>query len=264
MALSSAVKVDEELLEEQPVKKQRTASTAPRLQNYTDVNFTTWSTRVKGKNAYNSPVIYINSNRSSHFSLHHRDDPRSTIPFKIDLAPTNGAAVPSFLSGGEQLRATEGLDLQLTLCESQVKFVAQLDAWVLQQALTFSSEWFGKLFTQAELEAMYTPCLRQDPDHRYKPGLKSKMILVGGSELLTKVIYMKGGVRIATGSGWDFVKPLLGTSNWRGYEARAALDVTSIWIVGKKFGLRTTFSDLLIWETEASSSVADFPELNDY
>lgn len=241
-----------------PVKKAKTVPC------YNDVDMGTWTTKVKGKNSFGSPTVLIfGQDGPPRMALSRRDEPRGMFPFKLDLEPANGAQVPSFLSGKpDPNKATEGLDLQITLTQDQIAFLEKVDAWAQQQALSNSKEWFGRAYSEAEIASMYIPCLKRDKEERYPPKLKSKFILSGVPAYLTKVIYMASDNTRKTGAGWDFVKPLLGANCWRGNEVRAVIEFRRVWVVGKKFGLGGNYTDLVVVEKENGPTDVDFPELD--
>lgn len=233
-----------------------------KVSSYKETDVSDWTTRMKGKNSFGSPIVNVScSTGFPRFALHPREDSRSTIPFKLDLEPVNGGLLPAFLSGGV-VKTSEGLDLQITLSSQLAEFVEKMDVWMLKEAFTNSKEWFGRQYSEVELASMYTPCLKKDNEGRYPPKMKSKITLAGQTEYLTQVIAKRDSMQLE-GAGWDFVKPLLGPSQWRGNEIRAVLLVRSVWIVGKKFGLRTNFTNLLVAEKEHVSFEADFPELDE-
>jgi len=231
---------------------------------YRDVNLGGWTTKVKGKNNYGSPTILIfGEDGAPRMALFHREEPRCIFPFKLDLEPANGAQVPSFLSGKpDPNKTTEGLDIQITLTPEQAAFLGRVDEWAQQQAVLNSKEWFGRSYTATEIAAMYTPALKKDKEERYPPKLKSKIVLSGVSDYLTKVIYIASDGTRRTGAGWDFVKPLLGSNCWRGNEVRAVVEFRRVWVVGKKFGLIGNYTDLVVVEKEKGPSDVDFPELD--
>jgi hypothetical protein len=231
---------------------------------YTDVNMSHWTTKVKGKNSFGSPtVIIFGEDGPPRMALSHRDEPRGIFPFKLDLEPANGAQVPSFLSGKpDPNKTTEGLDMQISLTPNQIAFLEKVDAWAQEQAVANSKEWFGRSYSAAEIAAMYTPCLKKDKEERYPPKFKSKILLSGVPAYLTKVIYMAADNTRRSGAGWDFVKPLLGASCWRGSEVRAVVEFRRVWVVGKKFGLGSNYTDLIVVEKEKGPTDVDFPELD--
>ena len=231
---------------------------------YNDVDLGHWTTKVKGKNSFGSPTVLIfGEDGPPRMALSRRDEPRGMFPFKLDLEPANGAQVPSFLSGKpDPSKMTEGLDMQITLTVDQNAFLERVDAWAQEQALLNSKDWFGRAYTAQEIAAMYSPCLKKDKDERYPPKLKSKIILSGVPAFLTRVIFIAADGTRKTGAGWDFVKPLLGASCWRGNEVRAVIEFRRVWVVGKKFGLGGNYTDLVVVEKEKGPTDVDFPELD--
>lgn len=230
---------------------------------YSDVDLGTWTTKVKGKNTFGSPtVLIIGEDGAPRMALFRRDEPRGMFPFKLDLEPANGAQMPAFLSGKPTDKTTEGLDLQITLTQDQIDFLGKVDDWAQQQALANSKDWFGKVHTEAEIAAMYTPCLKRDKEDRYPPKFKSKLILAGFPTYFTKVIHIASDNTKKVGAGWDFVKPLLGANAWRGNEVRAVIEFRRVWVVGKKFGIGGAYTDLVVVEKEKGATDVDFPELD--
>jgi hypothetical protein len=247
-----------------PTKKACLSDKIKKLPAYCDVDMSLWTTRVKGKNSFGSPIVLIfGAEGAPRMALYRKDEPRGFFPFKLDLEPANGGVPPSFLSGkADMSKASEGLDLQITLSTDQIAFLDRVDAWAQTQAMANSKEWFGRVYSEVDIAAMYTPCLKRDKEDRYPAKLKAKFILSGSIEnFFTKVIYMKADGGKMRGVGWDFVKPLLGSNHWRGNENRAVIEIRSVWIVGKKFGLRMNYTDLLVMEKAPGSSDVDFPEL---
>ncbi len=232
---------------------------------YRDADLSSWTTRFKGKNKHGSANVNVFSPTGPpKVALFHADDPRCEIPFKVDVEPGEGRPVPSFLSGAPpDPTRSEGLELVITVTEEQAAFLERVDDWALREAEAHSKEWFGKQLTRAELQPLYSTCVRRDPENRYAPKFRSKMTLSGKGDFLTKVVFMHADGRQSKGAGWSFVRPLLLDSGdlWRGYGARAVLEVRSVWTVGRKFGLRTTFSNLLVKEKERGATDVDFPEL---
>ena len=205
---------------------------------YSDVDLASWSTQVKGRNQFGSPTVLIASHgQAPRVALSRRDEPRGVIPFKVDL--------------------DKAPDVLITLTEDQVAFLERVDEWAVQEALAHSEEWFGRAYSEEELRAMYVSCLRKH--ERYAAKLRAKLILTG--PYATRVTYVgQDGARRA-GSGLDFVKSLLGPDDWRGHEARGCLQLRRIWMVGPRFGLSASYTDLVVVEKERpAAAVADFPE----
>lgn len=259
MATSSAMKrVVEDSAEGAMPKRAKTLSC------YRDLDVNTWITKVKGKNKHGSPLIMIFAEDGAPtFALSHKDEPRCVFPFRLDLEPANGAQIPSFLSGNaDPNKMVEGLDLQITLTPEQISFVDKIDTWAKQQGLLNSKEWFNREYNEAEIAAMYSPALKKDKEEKYTPKLKAKFLLSGMEDLLTKVTYIRADKSKVTGAGWGFVKPLLGSDNWRGNEVRAVVDCRRMWVVGKKFGINIQFKYLVVVEKEKRATDVDFPELD--
>jgi hypothetical protein len=245
--------------------KRATTINKKQLVGFYETDLSTWVTRVKGKNAHGSPTILIwGAEGAPRLALYHKDEARNIFPFKLDLEPSNGGAIPSFLSGKpDPSKVSEGLDMQISLSDSQLTFLDKMDQWAVGQAVANSKDWFGRSYSEADISGMYTPCVKRDKDDKYPPKLKAKILLSGSIEnFFTKVIFIKNDSSKTSGAGWTFVKPLLGVNQWRGNEVRAVIEIRSIWIVGKKFGLRITYTDLLIVEKSHGSADVDFPELD--
>ena len=234
-----------------PAKRARTSATVP---CYRDVDVNTWKTKVKGKNSFGSPTILIFGHDGMPWvAMSHRDEPRGSFPFKLDLEPANGAQIPSFISGKTSEKITEGLDMQISLLPAQIAFLESMDAWIQKEAVLNSKEWFGKTYNATEIAAMYSPVLKKDKEERYPAKLKAKINFTGPVELLTAVTYIPAGggtSHARSGSGWDFVKPFLGTNGWRGNEVRAVVDFRRVWVVGKKFGISAVYPRLVVVEKE--------------
>ena len=205
---------------------------------YSDVDVSAWTTQVKGKNSFGSPTVLILSEGfPPRVALSRRDEPRGTIPFKLNF--------------------DHNLDVQITLTQDQIAFLERVDRWALVQALANAEEWFGRAYSAEELAAMYVPCLRTH--ERYPPKLRSKIVPTGPYS--TRVVYLAADTR-RSGWGLDFVNPLLGADGWRGNEVRGVVEFRRVWVVGKKFGLAVSYSDLVVVEKEREAPAADFPEFD--
>lgn len=235
------------------------------LSCYRDVDVNAWTTKIRGKNKHGSPLIMIfGEDGVPTFALSHKDEPRGVFPFKLDLDPINGAQIPSFLSGKADLnKVTESLDFQITLTPEQANFANKIDAWAKQQGLNNSKEWFNRQFSEADIATMYIPVLKKDKEEKYEPKIKGKFVLSGVKDLQTKVTFIGADKSKVVGAGWDFVKPLLGSDNWRGNEVRAVVDCRRIWVVGKKFGVIVQFKHLIVVEKKKKVMDVDFPELDE-
>lgn len=250
-------------LEAPPPKRICTSSTRPVIPSYLDMPATSlWITKIKGKNAFSSPIISVYTpNGIPRFALYTKDELRQKIPFSLDLEPQQN--VPSFLFGTpDPSKTTEGLDLCINVTKAQEDYIEAIEAWVRSEALKNSKDWFGKQYNNmADINAMFTSALKRDSDNKYQTKVRAKLVLSGVEQYLTKIAFVKTDGVPLKGAGWNFVKPLLGSKNWRNCEARAILELRSLWIVNKKFGLRLSYTDLLIMEEADTTACADFPEL---
>lgn len=230
---------------------------------YDQVILSTWTTKVKGKNSFGSPIIMVlGSQGPPMVQLSLPTETRCQFPFALDLEPVNPAQVPSFLSGKSSDKLTEGLDFQINLTAGQASFLEKVDAWVQEQAVLNSKEWFGRVYSATEIASMYTPCLKKDKEEKYAPKFKGKLVLSGPHDLLTEVHFYRAGAKgePEVGAGWDFVKERLGGSNWSGNEGRAVVEIRRIWIVGKKFGVACSFKILRVVEKQRRSIGLSFQE----
>ena len=250
-------------MEEDSVVEEPPAKRARAVPCYADVDLGTWATKVKGKTSYGSPVVLIYDPQSSapRLALSSRDQPRNFFPFGVDTEPLSGA--PSFLSGQpDPSKTAEGLDLQITLLPEQLAFAERVDQWAQVQALAHSKEWFGQTHSAEEIAAMYTPCVKRDREERYSPKFKAKLLLSGFQPYLTKITFKAADGTCHSGAGWEFVEPLLGPDRWRGSEARAVVEFRRLWVVGKKFGIVVTYTDLVVVQKQSGEARPDFPELD--
>lgn len=239
------------------------ATKRPRLtsSSYVDIlRPSQWTTRVKGKNSFGSPVISVWSfNGPVQFALYTDNEPRGTFPFKMDLECQNP---PSFLLGTSNPSRSEGLDMSLTVTKPQKDFLEEIEAWIKAEALKNSKEWFNnKQHNKNEIEAMYSSVLKTDVENKYPSKVRAKVILAGNEQYLTRIVFLKNDGTNLKGAGWNFVKPLLGARNWQGHEARGIFELKSIWIAKGKFGPRLTYSHLLVKEKSSEMAHAAFPEL---
>lgn len=242
-----------------PVKR---AKTVPSYKEMPELSL--WNIKMKGKNNYNNPNISIFCPTGiPRFALYTSNEERQRLPFGLDLEPQNNP--PSFLSGlPDPNKASESLDLLLSLTKSQEEYIEEIEKWVRSEAVKNSKDWWNRQYSETEINNMFSSALKRDADGKYQTKLRAKFVLSGRESFLTKVVFFKAdrSTRLF-GAGWDFVKPLLGPKAWRRCEARANVEVRSIWIVGKKFGVKFCYSDLLIMEEAVETSSAGFPELDD-
>jgi hypothetical protein len=220
-----------------------------------------WEAKMKGRNTFSSPIISVFSpNGIPKFALYEKSEPRQKIPFALDLAPQQ---MPSFLQGTpDPSKTTESLDLCINLTKAQEDYIESIEAWLRFEAQKNSKEWFGKQYNETDINAMFSSSLKRDLDNKYQTKLRAKFTLSGVDKYLTKVAFVKADGNCLFGSGWAFVKPLLKNNNWKNFEVRAHVMVGKAWIVGKKVGLRFSYTDLLIMEEDDMTVCASFPELD--
>ncbi len=152
----------------------------------------------------------------------------------------------------------------VTLEGSQLETLKNIDAWAKAQALQNSREWFGKAFTQIEIDVMYNSPIKIDEDNRYAPHVKAKINLTGMDKYLTQVTYVRSATEAETGSGWNFVGQRLGEEKLRNTPARLIIEARRIWVVGRKFGLTYTITDLAVQHRQPARVRVDFDEDNTF
>ena len=105
----------------------------------------------------------------------------------------------------------------------------------------------------SEIENNYTSPIRIDESGRYQPHLRTKINLAGLDKYLTRVTYIRADGKTEEGLGWDFVQERLGEHKWRQYKCRMVLEARRIWVVGKRFGLSYTITDIAVKERSENS-----------
>lgn len=215
---------------------------------YTNVDPSKWVAKQVGKSAAGSPTIciYDNQTRTTPLFCLYKGSECGTLVFPLE--PRKDAERPAFMTGAEPTKKVEALDLIITLEGEQLEFARKVDAWCKEQALANSKDWFGRMCTETELDVMYSSPIRVDETGRYAPNLRAKMNLGGIDKYLTQVTFVRSNDTPEEGAGWDFVEPRLGEQKWRQHRARMVLEARRIWIVGKRFGLTYSITDLAVRE----------------
>lgn len=218
------------------------------MPTYTAVQPSQWIARQVGKSAMGSPTIcvYDNQTRTTPMFCLYEGDECGTLVFPLE--PRKEAEPPAFMTGGVSTKKVESLELVTTLEGKQLDFVKSVDEWVKKQALENSREWFGRKCSPTEIDVMYSSPVRVDEQGKYAPNLRAKMNLGGIDKYLTQLTFVKTNGVPEEGSGWEFVEPRLGEHKWRQHRARMVLEARRIWIVGKKFGLTYSITNIAVRE----------------
>lgn len=224
------------------------AAAAPRVPTYAEIDPLKWVAKQVGKSAMGSPTIciYDNTTRTAPIFCLYKDDECGTLVFPLE--PRKDAERPAFMTGAEPSKKVESLDLITTLEGDQLAMARSVDEWAKKQALEFSREWFGRTCTATEIDVMYSSPIKVDEQGRYAPHLRAKMNLGGIDKFLTQVTFVRSNGVPEEGAGWEFVEQRLGEQKWRQHRARMVLEARRIWIVGKKFGLTYSITDLAVRE----------------
>lgn len=216
--------------------------------SYSQVKPTDWEVRRTGQSSMGSPTICIQdkiTRTAPVFCLYEREE-CGTLVFPLE--PRKEGEMPAFMTGATPTRKVESLDLTTTLEGEQTGLAKNVDDWVKQQALENAKDWFGRACSRTEIEVMYSSPLKIDPDGRYAPNLRAKMNLGGIDKFLTQVTFVRAAGGVEEGAGWEFVEPRLGEHKWRQHRARVVLEARRIWIVGKKFGLTYSITNIAVRE----------------
>jgi len=201
-----------------------------------------------GKNQMGSPTVcvYDSTTRESPLFCLYKGDECGTLVFSLE--PRKDAERPAFMTGGDTSKKVEGLDLSITLEGEQLEFVRSADERCKQLALENSKDWFGRTCTSTEIDVMYNSPIKVDETGRWAPHIRAKMNLGGIDKYLTQVTYVRANGTPDHGCGWEFVEPRLGEQKWRGHRARVVIEARRLWIVGRKFGLTYTITDIAVRE----------------
>ena len=154
-------------------------------------------------------------------------------------------------------KKVESLDLIITLEGDQLDSLRAIDDWAKKMAMDNSKEWFGRStkFTEQEINLMYSSPITIDEQGRYAPNVRAKMNLGGYDKYLTQVTFVRCNGVPEEGAGWDFVQSRLGEQKWRQHRARMVLEARRLWIVGRKFGLTYSITDIAVRERDGRRSV---------
>lgn len=233
---------------------------------YRDVDIINNAWKIKKTNCNVILIFRKHKELPPQIVLSHRDEPPEKFPFTLDFKPRRDTVAPP----------PGGLFATISLSAQQTNFLQSVDAWIQQQALINSREWFGgKVHSVDEIAEMYSPILKKNRDGRFPPKLKAKIVVVVGSayqQRLTTIDYVKLHHPPIQGSGWDFVKSILGSSDWKGYGVRGVIEPRRIWVsaAGNRFGIDVSFVHLVVIENDPNAPHPpvsaprlefDFPEL---
>jgi hypothetical protein len=224
------------------------APAAPPVLPYTQIGTDKWYVKTVGKNSMGSPTICIYDGATKAppvFCLYDKEECGMLV---WPLEPRKEAEPPAFMTGQTPTKKVESLDLITTLEGEQVDFVKRVDEWCKRMALSNSREWFGRNCSPSEIDFMYSSPIKIHEEGKYAPSLRAKMNLAGIDKYLTQVVWVKASGLPEEGAGWDFVEPRLGEHKWRQHRARLVLEARRIWIVGKKFGLTYSITDIAVRE----------------
>lgn len=221
---------------------------APRVQTYAEIDPEKWVAKQVGKSSMGSPTIciYDNATRTSPIFCLYKDDECGTLVFPLE--PRKDAEKPAFMTGAEPTKKVESLDLITTLEGDQLAMMRTIDEWAKKQAMDNARDWFGRNCSATEIDVMYSSPIKVDEQGKYAPHLRAKMNLSGIDKFLTHVTFVRSNGVPEEGSGWEFVEQRLGEQKWRQHRSRMVLEARRIWIVGKKFGLTYSITDLAVRE----------------
>jgi hypothetical protein len=224
------------------------APPAPRVQTYAELEPQKWVAKQVGKSAMGSPTIciYDSATKTAPIFCLYKDEECGTLVFPLE--PRKDAEKPAFMTGAESAKKVESLDLITTLEGDQLAMMRTIDEWVKKQAMDNAKDWFGRNCSPTEIDVMYSSPIKVDEQGKYAPHLRAKMNLSGIDKYLTHVTFVRSNGVPEEGSGWDFVEQRLGEQKWRQHRSRMVLEARRIWIVGKKFGLTYSITDLAVRE----------------
>jgi hypothetical protein len=218
------------------------------FRTYKQIDMNHWTAKVVGKSAQGSPTICIyddTTGTSPRFCLYDNDE-CGTLVFPLEHKD-GWSEKPSFMSGSESSKKVESLDLTITLEGEQLQHMRRIETWCKQMALEKSAEWFGKKCNASEIDVMFTAPCKVDESGKYAPNMRAKINL-GGDKYLTQVTYVQVSGTALEGAGWEFVEPLLGVTKWRQNRARMVIEARRIWVIGRKFGMSFSITDLAVRE----------------
>lgn len=244
-----------------PAKRPRRSVVFP---SYSETSPSDWEARIAGT-SHGGPAVKIYSSETGWeaplVSLNLEDGALQQLPFGLDEIKTTTSSTTT--------RTAEGINLCMNLTEAHAEFFEAIETWIKDQALLNSEKWFGCECTRAQIDGMFRSVLKRKPG--FPPTLRADLIIEGDDRYITGIIFKppNNGPH-QEGSKREFVASVLGTSRWKGYGARACVQIPSIWIRDNKFGLRVNYKSLLVVEqrrrrSDASSfaPIASFPELKE-
>ena len=243
--LQQQLLVDQGSMLPNPVQTNRIAED---VMPYSRMNCTQWTAKQVGRTNLGSPQVCIydsNTRTAPRFCLYQGTE-CGTIVFALE--PRKDGDKPAFITGAEPTRKVESLDLHITLEGQQLEFLQSVDDWVKKHAQDNAKDWFGRTCSETEIDVMYSSPIKVDEQGRYAASLRAKINLGGIDRHLTQVTFVRGNDVPEEGAGWEFVEPRLGEQKWRNHRARTVLEARRIWIVGKKFGLTYSITDIAVRE----------------
>ena len=211
-----------------------------------------FSVTITGKNSYGGPLVLLSYGEGGE-SLPkvqlYEEGEGCRIVFPIDTTGRPGQELPHFLGGKENDKKVETLDVTLEVNPKQVECITKVETWLKEQAQANSKEWFGSSLNKDIIEVMFHSCLSHH--EKYGCSLRTKLNVASTSarkDILTNFVYVNAAKELTRGSGWSFLQPLLADQGWKGYNSLPILEFRGVWVVGKKFGLRTTIYEMMVLE----------------
>jgi hypothetical protein len=200
-------------------------------------------------------VIYVNYNNGSCFL----QTPMMRAPFGITTWASD--------SGGPDKTSIDvSFDGRETNEEMNIFFkaISDLDERILKDAFANQQLWFKKKHPTIDvLQALYTPCIRYSRDKdtgeintRYAPNMKLNLPKDKDGELTT----------VAFGDKRQEINlsELIQSGNSRGARVQSIVQLSSIWIVGGKFGVSWKVKQIRICEsTRLGNAFAFVPTADD-
>ena len=238
-ALEDPERQEEEELED-GTKKKRCTEDLRMIPDFHQTDFSSWTTRSKGKNAHGGINVTIYDTKLGmppKYRFYKKDEPPNIIPFRITFDRNSDIT---------SLEPTGNFDISFNINKGQVEFLMNAEKWLQQQAFSNSKEWFGRDYDSATVKANCTSCVKTTD--KYPPLVKTKFMITGPEYFQTRVVFQSEEDKTITeGRGWTFMSKHWGPHCWNNYEMRACINV-GIWIVKPRYGLKLNLSDIFVVE----------------